>query len=225
MTNSTRYRRVVAIDGPAASGKSSVARELARRIGFVYVNSGAMYRAVTWHVLEQGIDPGDRSAVAELAGRMRMDCDLDGDESRILIEGTDPTSHLRDVRVNDDVSLVSSVPRVREVLVEKMRAYALSHDVVMEGRDIGSVVFPETPYKFYIDASQEIRSQRRAAQGQTDRIAARDEADSSRSTSPLTIAPDAEVIDSSALSIDGVVSQIVDRLKAKGFQREARSAS
>jgi cytidylate kinase len=217
------YRRVVAIDGPAASGKSSVARELARKIGFVYVNSGAMYRAVTWHVLDRGIDPADRDRVGELAGMIQMVCDLDRDESRILIDGADPTSHLRDSRVNDGVSLVSSVPRVREVLVEKMRAYALEHDVVMEGRDIGSVVFPDTPFKFYIDASPEIRSRRRAAQGQTDRIAARDEADSSRSTSPLTIAADAEVIDSSTLSIDGVVHRIIDRLRAKGFS-EAQSA-
>jgi cytidylate kinase len=215
---SARYHCVIAIDGPAASGKSSVARELARRVGFVYVNSGAMYRAVTWHVLDRGIDPADRRAVAELAGSMRMDCDLDGDESRILIDGADPSSHLRDVRVNEGVSLVSSVPRVREVLVEKMRAYAIDRDVVMEGRDIGSVVFPHTPYKFYIDASPEIRSQRRAAQGQTDRIAARDQADSSRSASPLTIAPDAVVIDSSTLTIEGVVSHIIERLRAKGFE-------
>lgn len=221
--NSARYRRVVAIDGPAASGKSSVARELARRIGFVYVNSGAMYRAVTWHVLDRGLDPAEADAVAELAGAMELQCDLDRDESRILIGGVDPTSHLRDERVNQDVSVISSVPRVREVLVEKMRAYALEHDVVMEGRDIGSVVFPDTPYKFYIDASPEIRSQRRAAQGQTDRIAARDQADSSRSTAPLTIAPDALVIDSSKLSIDGVVTQIVERLRAQGFEA-ARSS-
>jgi cytidylate kinase len=218
------YRRVIAIDGPAASGKSSVARELARRIGFVYVNSGAMYRAVTWYVLDRGIDPADANAVAELAGKLDMTCDLDSDESRILIGGIDPSPHLRDVRVNGDVSLVSSVPRVREVLVEKMRGYALAHDVVMEGRDIGSAVFPETPFKFYIDASPEIRSQRRAAQGQTDRIAARDQADSSRSASPLMIAPDAEVIDSSTLSIAGVVNTILERLAAKGFQREARSS-
>jgi len=225
MTNSARYRRVIAIDGPAASGKSSVARELARRIGFIYVNSGAMYRAVTWHVLARGIDPADRDAVAELAGTMRMECDLDRDESRILIDGADPTSHLREVGVNDGVSLVSSVPRVREVLVEKMHAYALSHDVVMEGRDIGSVVFPDTPYKFYIDASPEIRSQRRAAQGQTDRIAARDQADSSRSNSPLTIASDAVVIDSSTLSIHEVVNEIIARLRAKGFSAEALQRS
>jgi cytidylate kinase len=181
-----------------------------------------MYRAITWYVLDRGIDPADRVAVEKLADSMQFTCDLDRAESRILIAGADPTSHLRDGGVNNGVSLVSSVPRVREVLVEKMRAYALQHDVVMEGRDIGSVVFPETPYKFYVDASPEIRSQRRAAQGQMDRIAARDEADSSRSTAPLMIASDAIVIDTSTMTIDDVVNAIVERLRAKGLNAGAQ---
>ena len=210
-------RRVVAIDGPAASGKSSVARELARQIGFDYVNSGAMYRAVTWHVLQNAIPPEDGDAVARLVEGARIDCALDRDGSRILIDGVDPEEHLRDDRVNDAVSAVSSVPRVREILVEKMRAYAGDRDVVMEGRDIGSVVFPDTPYKFYIDASPEVRLRRRQAQGQRDQIAARDRADSSRRASPLIIAEDAHVIDSSNLTIDGVVDEIVGRLKMKGM--------
>ena len=210
--------RVVAIDGPAASGKSSVARELAREIGFDYVNSGAMYRAVTWHVLQNGIAPEDAASVARLVEKTRIDCDLDRDGSRILINGVDPEEHLRDDRVNDGVSAVSSVPRVREILVEKMRAYAREHDVVMEGRDIGSVVFPDTPYKYYIDASPEVRARRRQAQGQRDQIAARDRADSSRRASPLIIAEDAHVIDSSNLTIDGVVGEIIGRLKMKGME-------
>jgi cytidylate kinase len=209
--------RVVAIDGPAASGKSSVARELAKQIGFVYVNSGAMYRAVTWHVLQHAISPGDGDAIARLLEVSRIDCDLDGDGSRILIDGFDPAEYLRDDRVNEEVSLVSSVPRVREILVEKMRAYANDRDVVMEGRDIGSVVFPETPYKFYIDASPEVRLRRRIVQGQRDQIAARDHADSSRRASPLVIAEDAHVIDSSNLTIEGVVGEIIGRLKMKGL--------
>ena len=210
--------RVVAIDGPAASGKSSVARELARQIGFDYVNSGAMYRAVTWHVLQNAIPPGDGDAIARLVENTRIDCTLDRDGSRILINGVDPEEHLRDDRVNEEVSLVSSIPRVREILVEKMRAYALDRDVVMEGRDIGSVVFPDTPYKFYIDASPEVRLRRRQAQGQRDQIAARDRADSSRRASPLIIAEDAHVIDSSNLTIDGVVGEIIGRLKMKGLE-------
>ena len=116
--------RVVAIDGPAASGKSSVARALAKQIGFDYVNSGAMYRAVTWHVLNKGVSPGDPPAIISLLENTRIDCTLDGHVSRILIDGIDPTPHLSDDRVNEEVSLVSSVPRLREILVEKMRGSA-----------------------------------------------------------------------------------------------------
>lgn len=216
-----RVHRVIAIDGPAASGKSSVARELAQRVGFAYVNSGAMYRAVTWHVLDRGVAPEEAGSIARLIEDARLECDLVQGESRILIDGRDPAPHLRDVRVNNGVSLVSSVPRVRELLVAKMRAYAADHDVVMEGRDIGSVVFPDTPYKFYVDASPEIRAQRRAAQGQTDQIAARDRADSSRRDSPLITAANAHVIDSSNLTIAEVVDEIVRRLHARGFDSEA----
>jgi cytidylate kinase len=208
---------VVAIDGPAASGKSSVARELAHRLGFAYVNSGAMYRAATWYILEHGIAPESAKEIARFIETAPFVCDLENNESRIRIGGIDPTNFLRDDRVNDSVSLVSSVPRVREILVEIMRRYALDHDVVMEGRDIGSVVFPGTPYKFYIDASPDIRLQRRIAQGQRDQIAARDAVDSSRRASPLVIAEDAHVIDSSNLTIDGVVGEIIGLLKKKGM--------
>ena len=209
--------QIIAIDGPAASGKSSVARELARQLGFVYVNSGAMYRAMTWLVLERGISPDDSAAVAQLAQDAPITCELRERDSLMRIDGVDPEPFLRDDRVNDNVSLVSSVPRVREILVDHLRRYAEANDLVMEGRDIGSVVFPETPFKFYIDASPEIRLRRREAQGQRDRITARDEADSSRRASPLIIAEDAHVIDSSNLTIDGVVGEIIGRLKLKGL--------
>jgi cytidylate kinase len=212
--------RVVSIDGPAASGKSSVARALARRIGFDYVNSGAMYRAVTWFVLGRGVAASDAEAIASLVAGTRIDCTLDGDGSRMLIDGIDPSAHLCEDQVNAEVSRVSSVPRVREILVEKMRDYARDRDIVMEGRDIGSVVFPDTPYKFYIDASPEVRLRRREAQGLRDQIAARDRADSSRRASPLIIAEDAHVIDSSNLTIEGVVGEIVGRLKIKGMKIE-----
>jgi cytidylate kinase len=215
--NVPAVHRVVAIDGPAASGKSSVARAIAKQIGFGYVNSGAMYRAATWHALQRAISPADGAAVAQLLETARIDCHLDGAGSRILIDGVDPAEHLWDDRVNSGVSLVSSIPRVREILVAKMRACASNRDVVMEGRDIGSVVFPETPYKFYIDASPEVRLRRRIAQGQRDHIAARDQADSSRLTSPLVIAEGAHIIDSSDLTIEGVVAEIIGQLKMKGM--------
>ncbi|CAN5577124.1 (d)CMP kinase [soil metagenome] len=215
--NSGTAHRIIAIDGPAASGKSSVARELARRLGFVYVNSGAMYRAMTWLVLERGIPATDAAAIEELAEHAPISCQLRERDSLMLIDGIDPEPFLREDRVNENVSLVSSVPRVREILVDHLRRYAATNDLVMEGRDIGSVVFPDTPFKFYIDASPDIRLRRREAQGQRDRITARDEADSSRRASPLVIAEEAHVIDSSNLTIDGVVGEIIGRLKLKGL--------
>ena len=205
--------RVIALDGPAASGKSSVARQLARRLGFAYVNSGAMYRAVTWSVLNAGIDPSELIATLSLAGVLK------DRELHLLIDNVDLTEHLHEDRVNSEVSRVSTAPEVRQVLVQRMRDYARKHDLVVEGRDIGSVVFSDTPYKFYIDASPEVRAQRRAAQGHRDEIARRDQADSSRAASPLVIAKDAEVIDTSNLTVEQVVDEIVKRLGDKQFNR------
>src|ERR1700730_5867841 len=222
MRNQDRPRKnqhiVVAIDGPAASGKSTVAWNLARRLGFAYVNSGGLNRALTWDILRSGIDPRDHAAIGNYVGHARIVCDLHNKESRIFVNDLDPSEHLRDDNVNKSVSLVSSVPRVREVLVEKMRRYARNCDLVMEGRDIGSVVFPDTPFKFYIDALPDVRLRRRVAEGQHEEIANRDHADSSRRSSPLVIAKDAEVIDTSNLSIQGVVSEIAARLQLKGLR-------
>src|SRR5438105_9548340 len=209
--------RVIAIDGPDASGKSSVARELAQRLGFLHVNSGAMYRAITWHVLQHGVNPDDGARIAQTVESARITCGLENNQSRILIDDVDPTDHLRDDRVNEGVSRVSSVPRVREILVAKMRSYARHHDLVMEGRDIGSVVFPDTAYKFYVDASPEVRLRRRAAQGQRDEITMRDHADSSRPVSPLVVAKDACIIDTSHLTIEQVVNEIIGRLEQNGL--------
>jgi cytidylate kinase len=209
--------RVVAIDGPAASGKSSVARRLARRLGFAYVNSGAIYRALTWHILQKGIDTRDASRVIQAVESAQIACHLQNNESRILIDDVDPTDYLRNDRVNESVSYVSSVARVREIAVQKMRDCARNRDVVMEGRDIGSVVFPDTPHKFYIDASPDVRLRRRAAQGERDEIKMRDQADSSRPVSPLVIAQDAHVIDTSHLTIEGVVNEIIARLEQNGL--------
>ncbi|HEY6207383.1 MAG TPA: (d)CMP kinase [Chthoniobacterales bacterium] len=205
--------RVVAIDGPAASGKSSVARELARRLGFAYLNSGAIYRAITWYLLQRRIDPLDPASIAQTIGSVRIDCRIENNESRVCIDNVDPTNHLRDDAVNRGVSAVSTIPEVRQIATEQMRRCAEEQSLVVEGRDIGSVVFPATPHKFYIDAAPEVRSRRRAAEGLLDEIAARDRVDSSRRASPLVIADDAHVIDTSELSIDEVVDQILARLR------------
>src|SRR6184192_2497582 len=209
---------IIAIDGPAASGKSSVARHLAQRLGFAYVNSGAMYRAITWSVLNAGIDPADKDRIAKLIASLSLGGVLRDRELHLLIDNVDLTEHLHEDRVNSEVSRVSTVPEVRQVLVQRMRDYALKHDLVVEGRDIGSVVFSDTPYKFYVDASPEVRAQRRAAQGHRDEIARRDQADSSRAASPLIVAKDAEVIDTSHLTVDAVVDEIVKRLRAKNLK-------
>ena len=209
--------RVVAIDGPAASGKSSVARRLARRLGFAYVNSGAIYRALTWHILQKGIDTRDASRVIQAVESAQIACHLQNNESRIFIDNVDTIDYLRNDRVNESVSHVSSVARVREIAVQKMRDCARNRDVVVEGRDIGSVVFPDTPHKFYIDASPDVRLRRRAAQGERDEIKMRDQADSSRPVSPLVIAQDAHVIDTSHLTIEGVVNEIIARLEQNGL--------
>lgn len=216
---------VIAIDGPAASGKSSVARDLARRLGFGYVNSGAFYRAVTWFVLEQRVDPREGPAVADLLERAKVNCHLREGDSMIEFDGVNPEPFLRETRINAHVSAVASVPEVRAGLTAKLRALATGRDIVMEGRDIGSAVFPHTAYKFYIDASPEVRAQRRQAQNAgeaQDEIAARDRTDSTRRTSPLVIAEDAYVIDSSRLTIDGVVGEVIGRLKLKGLSAAFR---
>jgi cytidylate kinase len=208
---------VVAIDGPAASGKSSVARVLARKLRYVYVNTGAMYRAVTWLAVEKSVPVADAGRVQQLLHFTKVECGVQDGQSTILLDGVDPSEHLVDEAVNSNVSAIASLPDVRRLLTQKQRAFAFDYDIVMEGRDIGSTVFPETPYKFYIDASPEVRAQRRAKQGLQDSIAARDKIDSSRRTSPLVIAEDAHVVDSSNLTVEGVVGEIFGRLKLKGL--------
>jgi CMP/dCMP kinase len=208
-----QFHRVIAIDGPAASGKSSVARELARRLQFVYLNSGAIYRAITWYVLQNGINPEDGEGITKGLRLTPITCALQENESRILIDGIDPADHLRDDCVNETVARVSQFPAVRQIAAEKMHEQAQNSDLVVEGRDIGSVVFPETPYKFYLDASPQVRLQRRAAQGGRDEIALRDRTDSSRSVSPLIVAKDARAIDTSQLTISEVIDEIVGVLK------------
>ena len=209
---------VIAIDGPAASGKSTVARVLAKKLMLAYVNSGAMYRAVTWWMLKHGANPDLPDTVLALLPEMDIETGLEYGASTIFLGGENPELFLSTDEVNANVSAIARIPEVRNLLVDKQRDYAVTCDMVMEGRDIGSVVFQDTPYKFYIDASPDVRARRRAQQGLRDRITDRDRADTSRKTSPLTIAEDAYVIDSSNLTIDGVVGEIIGRLKLKGLE-------
>ncbi|HEY2103257.1 MAG TPA: (d)CMP kinase [Chthoniobacterales bacterium] len=215
---------VVAIDGPAASGKSSVARALAKRLRYCYVNSGAMYRAVTWRGLDCGVAVEDYPALVAFAEKTVLVCKVINDEAHISIDTIDPSAHLYGDDVNSAVSFVSRIPLVREIVNAQLRHCAADRDVVIEGRDIGSVVFPETPFKFFLDATPEVRVNRRRAQGQRDEIALRDRADSSRRTAPLIVASDAEVIDTSDLAIGEVVEEILRKLTERGLQTESAAS-
>lgn len=214
---------VIAIDGPAASGKSTVARQLAQFLGFSFVNSGAMYRAVAWLAHLRKLNPSDNVAISKQLGTVSFQFGIANKESFILIDGEKPDQHLKEEVVNRTVSAISAIPEVRAFLLPHLRGFARLDNIVMEGRDIGSTVFPETPFKFYIDAAPEVRARRRAAQGLKDNLAHRDRADSSRRSSPLVIADDAEVIDSSSLSIAGVIDEILGKLSQKGLAVASRN--
>ena len=214
---STTPHFAIAIDGPAASGKSTIARELAKRLGLIMVNSGAMYRAVTWQVLQQQLDPHDRAAVVGLLDSLDIRCGDDGATSTIAINGIDPGEALRSPEVNAQVSAIAAIPEVRNRLVALQRDYLSRTNVVMEGRDIGSVVFPDTPYKIYVDAAEHVRAARRVEMGEVDSVAKRDAADSGRTTAPLIVAEGATVLDNSDLTIEAALEATLAILKQQGL--------
>ena len=217
--------RAIAIDGPAASGKSTLARILSKRLGLIMVNSGAMYRAVTWKLLQAGVDPTDRAAVVEALRNMELECGLDGLSSTVKVDGIDPGDELRSEEVNANVSAVAAVPEVRECLVSLQRDFLKLGDVVMEGRDIGTVVFPETPYKIYMDAAPNVREARREEIGEVDSVAARDHADSRRETAPLKIAEGATILDTSGHTIETGVAAALAILRSQGFLMPSEDGS
>lgn len=213
---------IIAIDGPAGSGKSTVAQRVAGRLGFHYLDTGAMYRAVAFRALASGVRPYDESAAARIAENDQIAFEHEGDEalpSRVLIAGDDVTNAIRLPKVEDVVSTVASMVRVREAMVAQQRRIAREGNTVVEGRDIGTVVFPDAELKIYLTATPEERARRRAAQqamsgilvdpaGVRESILRRDEADSTREVSPLTPAADAVLLDTTGLSIDQVVERI-----------------
>ncbi|MFT5634505.1 MAG: cytidylate kinase [Rubritalea sp.] len=214
--NSVANNIAVAIDGPAASGKSTVAKTLAKRMGLIMVNTGAMYRAVAWATIRDSVNPDDASAVIEMLANVDFSCGVEEGVSTILVDGFYPGDELRQDGVNQRVSRVAAIPEVRNLLVAKQRDYLDLGSVVMEGRDIGSVVFPDTPFKIYIDASEEVRLARRSAEGLDDAVSQRDAEDSKRKTSPLIVADGAVVIDSSEMSINDVVAAVIEVLRDRG---------
>ncbi len=215
---------VVAIDGPSASGKSTVARRVAGEFGFLYVDSGALYRSITWHALRTNVDVRDFDAVANLLPSIRMDFYVEDGVVIYRLNGEDPGLAIRREPVNRAVSYVAANPPVREKVVGWLRGMAALGALVVEGRDIGTAVFPTARWKFYLDASHEVRAQRRHAEmaGHEEdtsvtevahSLKRRDTIDSTRSKDPLRIAEGAVIVDSTALSIDEVVGVVASSIR------------
>lgn len=216
----------IAIDGPAGAGKSTVARLTAKRLNFQYIDTGAMYRAVTWEVLRRQIPMDDEQRIAEIAAEMDFSLETTASGTKIYVNGRDVTEEIRSEAVTSHVSAVAQLPSVRDVLVAKQQKMAAAGGVVMDGRDIGTKVLPEAEVKVLLTASIEERAKRRfhemRAKGiQTDlerlkrEIAARDKIDSERSVSPLRKAKDAVTVDTTGMTIEQVVENILDLSRTK----------
>ncbi|MBI4465995.1 MAG: (d)CMP kinase [Acidobacteria bacterium] len=216
---------VIAIDGPSGAGKSTVARGVAERLGYLYVDSGAMYRAIGLFVFEQGIDPANAAAVAAGAATIEVNLDKTAVGVRVRVNGRDVTEAIRQPQVAQVTSRVSTIPEVRKLLVPQQQRIGPGGGIVMEGRDIGTVVFPRAELKIFLTASAEVRAQRRFEQQREQGIQSslektrqevheRDRRDSTRTVSPLLQAPDAVYLDSTALTAREVV-EVVVRLARK----------
>ena len=214
---------IIAIDGPAGSGKSTVAKQVARMLGFHYLDTGAMYRCVAWYALQNGVSPSDAEQLAHIAREQRIVFSHEPGNpiaTGVAIAGADCTHAIRTPEIDRVVSAVAAVPAVREALVGQQRAIAANDDIAMEGRDIGTVVFPDAEVKVFLTATPEERARRRALQnaekgyGETDAeviladIIARDKADSTRDVAPLKPAADAVELDTTGLTIDEVCARI-----------------
>ncbi len=214
----------IAIDGPAGAGKSTIAKAIARELGITYLDTGAMYRATGLKTLRQGIDPTDEAAMSALAAGTDIAVRYEAGGQRVLLDGEDVTGLIRTGEVSAAASQVSRHRAVRERMVALQRQLAGQIPVVMDGRDIGSVVLPQAAFKFFVTASVEVRAERRRlellAQG-IDRpleeymrdIAERDRQDMTRAESPLVVAPGAEVVDTSAMNADEVVAHVLGRVR------------
>ena len=217
----------VAIDGPSASGKSTVSREVADQLRFVYVDSGSLYRAITWKASREGVDPHTPSEVVALISRIKVDSRLDNRAVRFTVDGEEPGNELMSQPVVDRVSDIAANPEVRRFVVDRLRETVKFGNLVMEGRDIGTVVFPNAAFKFYLDADPEERAKRRhremsknAVAGELtevrDSLELRDLKDTTRKTAPLQVAPRANVVNTTSMSIDEVAQGIVRNIRAAG---------
>jgi cytidylate kinase len=210
---------VIAIDGTSASGKSTNAKLVARALGFVYVDTGAMYRTLAWHCLRQRIDVNDPKAVAAACRRWKtkLECADGGDlrSVRLLVDNYFPEKEIRTAETSAAVPHVAAVPKVREWMKKTQRDCLQFGNLVMEGRDIGTNVFPETDYKYYLDAQLEERSRRRAAEGVQENLAARDQRDSQRAAAPLMIALGARVINNSEMTSEQTSGTIIADMRQR----------
>lgn len=215
--------KVIAIDGPAGAGKSTIAKKLADIIGFTYIDSGAMYRALTLKVLREKIPLKDLESIIELAERT----EIDFRENSIYLDGKAADAEIREEEVNRNVSYIAAIPEVRWLMVRLQRKISVDKKIVMDGRDVGTVIFPSADIKFFITASVEERAERRykelkqkgydaSIQDIKSQIEKRDHIDSTRSESPLTIAADAIIIDTTGKNINEVLNEVVAHIKSRG---------
>jgi cytidylate kinase len=209
---------VIAIDGTSASGKSTNAKLVAKALGFVYVDTGAMYRTLAWYCLKHKVDVEDAKAVAAACRKWKTKLECVDGQIHLLVDGYYPAKEIRTVETSAAVSHVATVPKVREWMKKTQRDCIQFGNLVMEGRDIGTNVFPETDFKFYLDAHLEERAKRRAAEGVNENLAARDQRDSQRATAPLMIALGAKVINNSHMTSEQtsglIIADIQQRLTA-----------
>ena len=211
---------VIAIDGTSASGKSTNAKLVAKALGYVYVDTGAMYRTLAWQCLRKNIDANDAKAVVELCRRWKTRLECVDSQVRFLVDGYYPAQEIRSSETSRIVPEVAAIPKVREWMKRKQRECLQFGNLVMEGRDIGTNVFPETDFKFYLDAQLEERSRRRAADGVQENLATRDRQDSQRAAAPLMIPLGATVINNSHLSSGETSALIIAEVKRKLYLKD-----
>jgi cytidylate kinase len=221
----TQHPIVIAIDGTSASGKSTNAKLVAKALGFVHVDTGAMYRTLAWYCLKQNVDVTDARAVAATCRRWKTELKNIDHHVQLQVEGYYPAQEIRTSEVSAAVAQVAAIPKVRDWMKKTQRDCIQFGNLVMEGRDIGTNVFPETDFKYYLDAHLEERSRRRAAEGVEENLAARDQRDSQRAAAPLMIALGAKVINNSQLTSAQTSGIIIDDVKRRLAEQEGLAAA